>query len=435
MLIRYLASDRFSAECDVRPFTVARVDFDHISQDYPVDRPVQLLTELADDIWTDAAASDRPLRAFTTSARAVNAAAKAALLPPDHPLVLDTVARFAEYLSTLPAPQVLVLDTCEELAKLYPERAEAPAITRTFGLLELVRERCETVRAVFAGRRYLASSGAGWNLPDQIRQEAVVSLEPRPELRLTELKGFRAGDARKVLLRPHPVTGDFPSDELVQAVLDRSPEVGSEARAPEPDRYNPFMIAHYRHWWEAEPGLSPRTITEAGPDAYVSVRIVARLANREIATLLPALILLGRLDEKMLAAAMDEPPSAQRLTAVIEALAEQEWIVLSVDPDTGLRVLALSAGLLPMLWAWVRRPEQQPRLAAARERLARPLRDRLENGKHVRAHRGADNRGTAGVPCGSDRHGVGECRTPGGTREPLALGREYAQPGARGVAS
>lgn len=378
MLMRYLASDLFAADNGIRPFTVARVDFDHISEDYPVDRPVQLLTELADDIWTDTAVSDRPLRAFFASARAVNAAADSTL-PLDESLVLETVARFAEYLTTLPAPQVLILDTCEELAKLHPAGTEAPAVTRTFELLEAVRERCPTVRAVFAGRRYLASSGAGWTLPELIAQEAVVSLAARPYMRLVELKGFSAADARTLLLRPHRVSGDRPTEDFMQAVLDRSPEVGGETRAPEPGRYNPFMLAHYRRWWEADPELAPAVIARAGPDAYIAERIVARLQDRDIAGLLPAMILLGRFDEQMLAAAMDEPPDADGLDRVVEALAEQEWITLSLDAGTGLRVLALSPGLLPLLWEWARRPEQRSRLGTARERLAGPLRDRMEN--------------------------------------------------------
>lgn len=378
MLMRYLASDLFAADNGIRPFTVARVDFDHISEDYPVDRPVQLLTELADDIWTDTAVSDRPLRAFFASARAVNAAADSTL-PLDESLVLETVERFAEYLNTLPAPQVLILDTCEELAKLHPAGTEAPAVTRTFELLEAVRERCPMVRAVFAGRRYLASSGADWTLPELIAQEAVVSLAARPYLRLVEVKGFSAADARTLLLRPHRVTGEVPPEDFVRAVLDRSPEVGGEARAPEPGRYNPFMLAHYRRWWEADPRLVPAVIARAGPDAYIAERIVARLQDRDIAGLLPAMILLGRFDEEMLAAAMDEPPDADGLDRVAEALAEQEWITLSLDAGAGLRVLALSPGLLPLLWEWVRRPEQRPRLVAARERLAGPLRDRMEN--------------------------------------------------------
>ena len=379
MLARYLASGAFAADHGRPPFTVAQVDFDHMSQDYPVDRPVQLLTELADDIWNDTAASERPSHLFNAGAKAVNAAAAAAPLPADDPLIQEAVARFAQYLSALPAPQVLVLDTCEELAKLHPTGEETPAITRTFELLEEVRRQCRTVRVVFAGRRYLASAGAGWTLPSGVTQEAVVSLAKRDRLRLARLRGFRAEEARTVLLRPDRVTGKVPSEKLVRAVLDRSPAVASEARDAEPDRYNPFLIRLYRRWWESEPALKPAAIEAAGPDAYVAARIVSRLEDPDIVALLPALIVLGRLDEVMLAAAMAEQPGTDRVNRVVGALAEQEWINLSFDGDSGLRVLAIAPGLLPLLWEWVRRPDQQPGLAAAKERLAEPLRDRLEN--------------------------------------------------------
>ena len=380
MLLRYLASDLFAQENEVSPFTVARIDFDHISPDYPVDRPVQLLTELADDIivGADAEISERRLRAFFASAESVNAAAVDSPLSPDDPLVKRTVRLFAEYLKRLPAPQVLVLDTCEELAKLHPADTEVPAVTRTFELLHDVWEQCPTVRVVFAGRRYLASSGAGWTLPEHVTQRAVVSLARRDYLRLARQKGFLALEAETLLKRPHPVTGEVPSEAFVRAVLHKSPEVGSEGWLPEDGRYNPFIVAHYRKWWEDEPELSPQQITAAGPDAYVAGRIVLRLRDRDVLTLLPALILLGRFDEVMLATAMGEPPGSDRVKRVVELLAEQEWIEASTDAISGLRVLVVSQGMLPMLRVWARRPEQQPRLAAARDRLVGPLRDRLE---------------------------------------------------------
>ncbi len=208
MLMRYLASDLFAEENAMPPFAVARVDFDHISPDYPVDRPVQLLTELADDVIWNASAdvSERQLRAFFASAESVNAATVDSPLSLDHPLVTTTVSLFAEYLSMLPAPQVLVLDTCEELAKLHPVGSEVPAVTRTFELLHDLWDKCRTIRVVFAGRRYLASSGAGWGLPRQVTQQAVVSLAERKYLRLVQLKGFAAADAEKLLSKPHPVT-------------------------------------------------------------------------------------------------------------------------------------------------------------------------------------------------------------------------------------
>ena len=380
MLLRYLASNLLARENKLPPFTVARIDFDHISPDYPVDRPVQLLTELADDVIVDADADilERQLRSFFASAESVNAAAADSPLSLSDPLVIDTVGLFARYLSMLPAPQVLVLDTCEELAKLHPVGAEVPAITRTFELLRNLWEQCPTVRVVFAGRRYLAKSGAGWELPERVTQQAVVSLAERDYLRLDYVLGFVASDAEELLRRPHPDTGAVPSDALVHAVLDRSPEVGSEAHPPQPGRYNPFMIAHYRSWWEDEPELTPQTITEAGPDAYVAVRIVSRLQDSDLVDLLPALTLLARFDEIMLADAMGEPPNSDRVNRVVEALAGQEWTEISIDSATGLRVLALAEGLLPMLREWAHRPEQQPRLAAARDRLAGPLQDRLE---------------------------------------------------------
>src|SRR5262249_45844056 len=226
------------------------------------------------------------------------------------------------------------------------------------------------------GRRYLASSGwGGWTLPPGVLQRSVVSLAHREHLRLVELRGVREDEARGLLAAPHPTTGAEPPEAVVRAVLGRSPELGGEGHAPQPGRHNPFLVAHYRGWWEDEPGLRPEEIADAGPDAYVEGRIVARLRDRDIEEILPAVILLGRFDEAMLAAALAAEPGAPRVVQIAELLADQEWIDASVDADNGLRVLSVSDGLLPMLRAWADRPEQRPRLAAARARLTAPLRD------------------------------------------------------------
>ena len=74
MMIRYLASGRYAAQRGQPPIRVARVDFDHLSPDYPVRRPVQLLLELADELALHTAASDRADRALSNfRARATRA--------------------------------------------------------------------------------------------------------------------------------------------------------------------------------------------------------------------------------------------------------------------------------------------------------------------------------------------------------------------------
>ena len=99
MLIRYLASGRYGAT--EGPVPLARVDFDQISPDYPVRRPVQLLLELADELPLHTAASqraDRALAAFraraTRAHEAVSGLREAGAPPLRNPEVVRAVDDF-----------------------------------------------------------------------------------------------------------------------------------------------------------------------------------------------------------------------------------------------------------------------------------------------------------------------------------------------------
>ena len=233
--------------------------------------------------------------------------------------------------------------------------------------------------------------------PEHVTQRAVVSLARRDYLRLARQKGFLALEAETLLKRPHPVTGEVPSEAFVRAVLHKSPEVGSEGWLPEDGRYNPFIVAHYRKWWEDEPELSPQQITAAGPDAYVAGRIVLRLRDRDVLTLLPALILLGRFDEVMLATAMGEPPGSDRVKRVVELLAEQEWIEASTDAISGLRVLVVSQGMLPMLRVWAPPPRAAAQARGGAGPAGRPAAGPAGAREPVHAQRGTCHGGAAGI--------------------------------------
>ncbi|HLJ98652.1 MAG TPA: hypothetical protein VKU39_01960, partial [Streptosporangiaceae bacterium] len=108
MLIRYLASGRFAAEHDIGLFPVARADFDHISADFPVHRPVQLLLEIADELALHTAGSsgaDRALSAFRATAvsahEALSGRHEDGRQPLDHPLVLRAIDAFGQALDQL----------------------------------------------------------------------------------------------------------------------------------------------------------------------------------------------------------------------------------------------------------------------------------------------------------------------------------------------
>src|SRR5581483_7125822 len=94
----------------------------------------------------------------------------------DHPgfaIVLELFCEFLKLLFTQPnkpleIPRVvLILDTCEELARLRSDGAFQPAVAATFIILQRVQSRVPETRAIFAGRRLLASQGADWEVENR----------------------------------------------------------------------------------------------------------------------------------------------------------------------------------------------------------------------------------------------------------------------------
>ncbi|MEU8242652.1 ATP-binding protein [Actinoplanes missouriensis] len=364
MLIRYLSCGLFARDQRMPVFPVARVDFDHLSPAYPMRRPVQLLVELADELapFADDARRGRLLEGFLEMAVSVHAASSAPGVDTG-PLVQLAITQFGQFLSALPQPVLLVLDTCEELAKLHPGDAEAPALARTFDLLERVHAAAPGVRVLFAGRRHLASRGAGWSLP------APGPLPPRDYLSRLELRGFTRTEAVAYL------DADRMPAELVEEILARSPEAGRTAGLVAPgetraagDRYNPFDLALYRSWWQSEPDLTGERLRTAGEDAYVEARIVARLQDPALVRLLPAVALLGTADETLLGPVTDG--SGVTPAAAVARLGDQEWVETATDPDTGAPILRVAELLRPRLLRWAARPQRQARFAATRELLA-----------------------------------------------------------------
>ena len=167
MLVRYLASGRYAEERGRAAVPVARADFDHIDPRYPEERPAELLLVLAHELVSFGTTRDayKFLRQFQDAANVLHE--ECARPEPDpgkvQNLLGEAVRRFARIVAEAggPArsPVVLVLDTCEELAKLYPPGASAPAIDRTFDMLETLKETLDkdarAMCVVLAGRRWL----------------------------------------------------------------------------------------------------------------------------------------------------------------------------------------------------------------------------------------------------------------------------------------
>ncbi|WP_261569222.1 hypothetical protein [Frankia gtarii] len=371
MVLRYLASGAYAAARDIAPFPVARVDFDHLDPRYPEQRPAEVLLALADELagygpsrgwyysyrrFRDAANAlhEQLGRAGPESSPAEQAAEQVygSAVYPDHGPVrstagalraaaaqtiralLDEVVRtFARVLRELGRPRVvLVLDTCEELAKLYAPGTAAPAIDRTFDLLERLHAELPGVRVVLAGRRPLIPpSDAG-------QRAAGPVLRTRAYVRVVPVAGFTAAEAHRYLdaPRPEPDAGldDMDLDSfsprtvlpgrrrggaLRTALLDRArmpPTPAGEVR------YNPFELAAYREWIAREPDLDPAVLRAAG-DPLVERRIIARLADDNARGALAIAAELGRFDLAMITPALRRAGLDPQ--AAFDGLTAQEW--------------------------------------------------------------------------------------------------------------
>ncbi len=222
MLLRFL--------CRHAQGPVSRTDFDYISPDYPLRRPGQLLLELADDLRSFASdeRQESLFQVFAELARDLHDAL-AGEPPASDPLAnlhrheFDKLLRaFADCLRALPQPVVLILDTCEELAKLNPTGSFQPGVAATFEIIERLHDSLPSLRVVFSGRRPLAPAGAGWRLGDGARAGRIGVLpNERPYLLLHEIRGFDRDEAERYLSEIAKLNL---AEDLRAAVLARSGE-------------------------------------------------------------------------------------------------------------------------------------------------------------------------------------------------------------------
>ncbi len=392
MLVRYLTllltdDERFKGRA-----ACARVDFDHLSPEYPARAPGLLLENLATELvlYGQGPETTRAFARFQDYVTTLHEGLPPPVLgaPPALPTgdeqFLEVLRVFIEALRTLPQPVVFILDTCEELARISAE-GEAPLNVRaTFAILEQMQAVAQRagvqVRVIFCGRRPLASAGAGWQWP------TARPLPVRPYLRIHAIRGFTHDEARTFLTARAGVPAE-PAARLA-AIIERSPEYGrldgliftDPSRAPaEAPRCSPFDLDLYAAWVREVPDLDAQTIRTADADQYIDLRIMGRLQPTALRDLMPAVALLGRFDLPMLAAALgdgqpkdagfspplpaaaSDPPAAAGWLNLFEALARQEWMDRQ-DP-----FLEVDRLLLPKLRAYfMRRNEEALDLAARR---------------------------------------------------------------------
>ncbi len=374
-LIRHITAN-LAAQLHI---STSRVDFDYLSPDYPVRKPGQLLVELAKELQFYGTSTHHEQLFNKFQERIVSLHEEVSDKPVLDPLdninwrtFERAIGAFCDFLRMLPEPVIFILDTCEELAKLQPVGGRLPSVEATFAVLERIHQRVPSIRVLFAGRRLLARSGDGWSLDKTRMLEGQALLpEAKPYLRLHEIQGFTKEEAHSFLTSIKKLS---PSEELEEAILKRSPDVGSVApiqwhrprKQAEGTRYNPFDLALYADWVQEDPSLTPASISAGSTDPFVEMRIVSRIKRSDARSLLPAVILLRRFDRAMLRTMFEG--NTPIFDEVYWELSNQEW--LEYQPEEKTAFLEINRNLYPRLLEYYKDPERQSQLEVARKRLA-----------------------------------------------------------------
>jgi hypothetical protein len=343
----------------------SRVDFDHLSPDYPLRRPAQLLIELADELTLYATSTRHEyivdeFRDRVDELHELLSGEQATYDPLSNlhrPEFQKVLRAFNDLLRSLPRPVVLILDTCEELAKFQPAGARMPSVEATFQILESIHSEVPWVKVVFAGRRLLAQSGGGpetnprWKL-----RSAVDSWLPphKSYLQLREIRGFTLDESNRFFneIQKTKLDPKMRSAILKQSLeagtafaLDWSPPRSSESQ----NRYNPFDLSLYARWLREDPNLSTEVIESGQTNPYVEMRIIGRL-SRQMQKLMPVVTALRRFDREMLELALDL--SEDDFSEAYRLLGEQEWIEFQSDQALETTFLEIDPNLYPRLLSY-----------------------------------------------------------------------------------
>lgn len=382
MLIRYVTA----RAAPKHGFLSSRVDFDHLSPEFPVRRPAQLLLELAEELraYSESQRVDTYFEEFQLRVQAVHEDLSGGPLGAD-PLAnlesesfADILRAFADLLRLLDRPVLFILDTCEELSKLPSVGGRIPAIEATFAILERLHEAVPQLRVVFAGRRLLARSGHGWTQGSEEPGNRAAIPEEKAYLRLHQIRGFDRDEAVRYLSQVPRLTRE---PELLEAILDRSPDPGTAAvvyhldetpAGAAEDRYNPFDLALFARWVDEDPSLGVEQVA-SGRDAYVEIRIVRRLeADPDLQGLIPAAALLGRFEARMLRPAF--AGSDEAFARAVRRLGDQEWMDHQRDQALDVEFMEVDRNLRSRLLDYYRGDRAGAEtLERIRRQLAGPL--------------------------------------------------------------
>lgn len=351
MLLRYISA-KFAEQQQI---ATARIDFDYLNPDYPRLNPGQLLWSFAQELRLyDRSVGNGAVRRFEKAMRLlVDLQARLQANRPtgdksrstDDPIFREALNFFIEGLQFLGSRVVLIVDTCEELAKIVLDPIATANVEETFRILRALHDGPASLddpqappsggmsglRVIFAGRLPLGSSGDGWDC------SAARALPARPYLRLHEVRGFTPDEAKEFLAKRMHVP-----DILIDPIKERSPDIGrvaainwhnDEDRPIEMQRYNPYELRIYSEWALEEPAPTPEEIRTSDHDRYVELRILQRLNPTDFELAFPAIALVGSFDYATLRAMVDGP--SKDLETFFDMLKRQEWTTQHYEPMAG----------------------------------------------------------------------------------------------------
>lgn len=386
-----------------RALAVGHVDFDHLNPDYPRRAPGLLLMGFVEDLQLSASPDVvRIFRQFQNLVRSIHEKLQSTFVASAQDYARQGVdyarAFFVQGLRqiwSLGQRPVLILDTCEELARI--RGGELPENVKfTFDLLESIHADVPELRVVFSGRRPLAREGVDWEWPGCL-------LPKRDYLRLREVLPFTRLEAEGMLgaftnhtnqlhvpgaafdkiLELSSVERDAAGrhfTSLTRAVRKPSPAAApaSAETIPGAKYYYPYDLDLYATWITGDPSFDPAKLS-AGKHVYVKDRIVNR-AQYELRPWLPHLTILGRFDQNMVTQLTELTP--RDAAALWELLVQQEWTepyqdaqreeVWALLPRARTRLLAYYADEEPELF---RAARQRISELLRRITLERPFRD------------------------------------------------------------
>lgn len=360
---------------------VARIDFDHLNPEFPLNRPGQLLLDILEELEAYADPETRPLyedasvflRHQKWWSKDADAGVNQGVAPP---AVSKPVQRFCAFVRALPHRVVLILDTCEELAKFQPSGAVLPQLDAAFQLLESINKEVPSVRVVLAGRRPLAHTVHGGRSLNPDRSSPACLPAAKSYLDVHEVAGFTNREARKYL---RVMEGLTLSEETIRELLARSrdnpdmPFYASDQGKQRRSRHVPFDLAQYATILRGNPAYLTYNPPSQAYVTYVRDRIVPR-QGRFSRPLLPTAVLMRRFDREMLGVAGRNAEAV--LDEAWREFATTEWTSTHVDKTLRTTFLEIDRAMVERLDAYYHAPEHQAEYEKARQQVADGL-DRL----------------------------------------------------------